>query len=516
MPYLKTLDQRHGIRIRGSAVTVGSDPSSHILIRAPFVVAAHQFTLVENGGRYMIQNVDESGRTHVNGQPVQEIWLKDGDVIHAGDLALLYMDEKPGEEDPVLLETKPSTPFQASSSAIEEVLSTGGGTMVADGGELPTDYDSISVSSLSADDTSPINEEQAAYEAQLRAKQRAYAEPSTVRTLSMTWVAVIVIALIYAWWENGPLLVEQVKLWRAARQPIVELVRPKPIGPEMEDHFKAVQLIATLPPETFASIALSDFMTKTQSPWVKQRVEKQLVRALSPIVQNVGDVERLSLIDAALPSSRMVILTLKGRPTLTEVLKDVGDSMLQPLTLNGLNAMRLKTATGQMRHIVEVSPGNLIVTDVSAEKLSAHFEIASRVKRPTGITAMAKMWGGDFMCSVRASVLADTGAEAARSPLTAAPLVTVDFEAIPVGAVILPVEDSLKAGLYEEWSKQVDYMAERLISLGNVADAKIAKSRSGLQFRATLPGGTLLDEVWRRQFNDFDLKFRPLGLALDF
>jgi hypothetical protein len=510
MPYLKTLDQRHGIRITGSAVTVGSAPDSHIPIRAPFVVAAKQFTLVESGGRYMIQNTDEAGRTHVNGQPVEDIWLKDGDVIHAGDLALLYLDEKPGAEDPVLMESRPSTPFQTNRPTSRELRAAG---------ETPeetqdTNYDAIAVSTLSKDETSPIMLEPETPEAEAARRKRAVAASAT-NTLASPWVMAILTALAYAWWENGSDIAKQVSHWMAPETAITELVMPKEASKALDEHFEAVRHVATLPPDSFASIALADFMLKTSNAWTKERVEKQIVRALAPLVTKATDVERLTLLDAAQPSSRMVVVTLTERKTLNEVLKDLSAGHPQAITLEGLNAVHLSAPDGGTpRHIVEVTPGNFIVTDVAEEKLNAHLATASRVKRLTGIAAMAHAWKWDYISSVRPHVLASTGADTGYDTLTAAPVAMLNFEAIPVAAVVLPVGERVRDELFEQWSGDADNMVTKLMALNTLVDTQIAVGKDTLQFRAHHSGSTLLDEIWRRQFNDFDLKFRPL--ALDF
>jgi hypothetical protein len=248
---------------------------------------------------------------------------------------------------------------------------------------------------------------------------------------------------------------------------------------------------------------------------VKERVEKQLVRALMPIVKAAAEVERLTLIDAQEPNSRIVVLTLKSKPALTELLKDVGDSMLKPLTLNTMSAMRLTTSTGQVRHIVEVSAGTFIISDGSVDRLTAHFDLAAKVKRPTGVVAMARNFPGGYIGTVRASALADIGA-AAGSTLTTAPLVAVDFQPLPTATVILPVDGQLRDELIADWTPKSEDMANKLIALGTATDVRIGKGKSALQIQATISASTLLDDIWRRQFNDFDLKFRPLGLALDF
>ena len=85
----------------------------------------------------MIQNTDPFGRTHVTGKPVNEQWLKNGDVIHAGHLALLDLEDK-GEDDLTSHLPRPPTPFQPplpdllSNPPKPEILDPGGNSRGAD------------------------------------------------------------------------------------------------------------------------------------------------------------------------------------------------------------------------------------------------------------------------------------------------------------------------------------------------------------------------------------------------
>jgi hypothetical protein len=78
-------------------------------------------------------------------------------------------------------------------------------------------------------------------------------------------VALVLIALGYAWYQNGPILKEKVDEWVHGPRPENDLRQPMPLSPAMEEHLKAVQLVATLPPDTLASVALAEFVEKTRS-----------------------------------------------------------------------------------------------------------------------------------------------------------------------------------------------------------------------------------------------------------
>ena len=538
MPYLKTLDQRHGIRISGSAVTVGSEPDNHIPIRPPFVVAPKQFTLVESGGRYLIQNTDPSGRTHVNGQPVTEVWLRDGDVIHAGELALLYMEDKEGDEDPALKQQRPSTPFQtevqmlrrrqqdedARSNAEE---STCAPTMLletppdsqAEEEQPPTNYDDVAISSLAPGvSTATLNSHATgSLNGSSATKNSSEARRRKTRLLTLTLVLAAA-ALVYR--QNDVAMRSKFpNLMGTVANDAANLMRqPTPLSAELDEHLKAVQLVATLPPETYSSLALSEFMAKTKSPWIKDRVEKQLLRALAPLVKNTDDVERITLLDAAQATSRILVITLKGRPSLEEVMKGVGDSIAQPITVSGMKGSRISNGTSEVRHVVEASPGSFVVSDIPLERLTMRFDLANRVGRPTGIVAMARQWPGGFQSSVNPVKLYDYGLEKDATSLTRTPIVSIDFEPLPQASVILPTASDVGDRLKSQWNGNADDVATRIASLGIIHTTDVCAADSLLQLAGEMQAATLLDDIWRKHFTDLDLKFRPIttGLAASY
>ncbi len=520
MPYLKTLDQRHGIRISGSAVNVGSHPDNHIPIRPPFVVASRQFTLMESGGRYMIQNADPAGRTHVNGKPVAEGWLNDGDVIHAGDLALLFLNEKEGEDDPVLAKQRASTPFQASlpeppplapTMLLPTSQSEDEAAAVTEA--EPTDYDAVAVSTLDEHATTPIDDANRIATTGLKAE----AKKAKDKPLAPIWLVVILVTLAYAWLQNGSAVSDWVSGMQRLKPDQTEAnVRlPRPLSPALDQHFRAVSLVTTLPPDSYASLALAEFLEKTNNPWAKERIEKQVVSALTPVITNAKQIERLTLIDGGIAASRTIILTLKEKVSMATLLKGVGDTVLKPATIGGFPANRLTTGPERFRNIVEISEGTLIISDASESKLAAHFELAAKVKRPTGLVAMSRRWPSGFLASVPQERLTEFGGPQNFSSLSTAPLIGVEFEPLPVASITLSTDKALRETLLNDWTSRPDQMAAQLIGVGIISDVKVGTRGDCIQVNGLTGSATLLDEIWKKYFTDFDVKFRPMGLAVN-
>jgi pSer/pThr/pTyr-binding forkhead associated (FHA) protein len=497
MPYLKTLDQRHRIRLSGPTITVGSDPTSNIPIRAPFVVAAQQFTLMESGGRYVIQNTDPAGRTHVNGHPVDEVWLNDGDVIHAGDLALLFSasPDETGETAPI--QQRPSTPFQPKlPTAVANAAAA------AEPPAEEFDYEQTVTSHLRAEDLLDVTP----YEQ--RAKQRSKETPMTF------WLTVASIMFCCAVYWNRDVIMHQIPILReySSLSQNVALHQPRPLTAELAEHLSAVQMVATLPPTSFASLALSDLLTKTSHSIAKERVNKQVVGALSPLITDSSSIERLTLINGSLPTSRFVVLTLKDRPTLDQLVINVPPGSWEKVQLHHLNAIRLKTRDGNPRHVLEVRPGNFIVTDVSASKIQSHLDLHARIGGATGIVAMTRVWPAGFISSLNPVSLAKQGLDQTLDSYTVAPLLSLDFSLSPKADVIVPTTDELSTRSLVNWKNKKAEVAAGLIGIGTVTHAELAATNSTLELHCELSTGNLLDEIWRRHFNDLDLKFRPLGM----
>ncbi len=498
MPYLKTLDQRHRIRLSGPTITVGSDPASNIPIRPPFVVAPQQFTLVESDGRYVIQNNDPGGRTHVNGHPVDEVWLRDGDVIHAGDLALLFSasPEETGETAPI--QQRPSTPFRPT-------LPTGaaGGERV-EGSEAVEefDYEQTVTTHLRPEDLLTVTP----YE--LKARQRS------AQGNASFWLTVAGVMLCCALWWNRDAIMFQIPVLReySAASHLEAKHEPRQLTPELAEHLSAVQFVATLPPNSYASLALAELFSKTGNHLVKERVEKQVVGALAPLVESSESIERISLINGSLPSSRFIVVSLKGAPTLDELVQNVPAGSVEKVNLRDFKAVRLRTEGNNRRHVLEVKPGHFIITEVDESRIKSHLELCERVRTATGVVAMSRLWPAGFVASISPVRLAKEGVDQMSDSHTVAPLLSLDFSMAPKADIILPTTKEQATHCLVSWKNKKADVASNLIGIGTVTQAELTATDSTVELHCDLSSGALLDEIWRKHFNDLDLKFRPLGM----
>jgi hypothetical protein len=501
MPFLKTLDLRHGIRITGSAVTVGSDGASHIPIRPPFIVAPQQFILLEKDGNYMIQNSDSFGRTHVNGKPVTEQWLRDGDVIHAGNLALLYLEDK-GKNEATPPIQSPSTPFQP---ALPELLAYPPNPELLASQEAaePTNYEETAVSSL--DGTSPV--------VLPKLVPRAGFQPSTVkrRVMSPAWLAVACLALLAAGW--------QADWFQSTEQADPDLAATialkQSITPSLQEHLIALQLVATLPPTTVASIALAEFMDKTKSPYTKERISSQITTVLYPMVKDATEIERLSLIDGAIPSSRIIVFTIKEKKSAAKLLVDIAARQQEAITLGRVQAVRLRNENSERRQIVmEVRPGTFVFTEINEERLKAYLDLALRIKKPSGFLASARDWPAGFLANVSPIALGRRGLSIAPS-YTSAAIISIDFQPIPVGIIQLPTDQNQAQQLAQSWTADADDVVASFMLLDSVTNSRITASKDALLASCSVPAATLLDDLWSKHFLDFDQPTKAVAAIND-
>jgi hypothetical protein len=79
----------HTFPLNASVVTVGRDPANMLVISDPRVSRQHAQLRLTQGG-YMIFDLQSTGGTRVNGQPVSQRLLQPGDVISLAGVPLVY------------------------------------------------------------------------------------------------------------------------------------------------------------------------------------------------------------------------------------------------------------------------------------------------------------------------------------------------------------------------------------------------------------------------------------------
>ena len=75
-------------------ITLGTEPDSLVCLQDPWVSPRH-CTISDKNGRYILLDIDSHAGTFVNGIPVRERDLKDGDEIAIGNSLFLFQQEKP-------------------------------------------------------------------------------------------------------------------------------------------------------------------------------------------------------------------------------------------------------------------------------------------------------------------------------------------------------------------------------------------------------------------------------------
>jgi len=74
--------------------TVGRDPTNVVAVIDPSVSRKHCLLRREDGGRFLIKDLESRNGTLVNGETVKERWLRHGDEIATGDSVFLYLEEE--------------------------------------------------------------------------------------------------------------------------------------------------------------------------------------------------------------------------------------------------------------------------------------------------------------------------------------------------------------------------------------------------------------------------------------
>jgi hypothetical protein len=73
----------------GNITTIGRAPLNHIVIDNPAVSAQHAI-IARSADSYRLQDLHSTNGTQVNGVPISEVELKDGDKIHFGSVVAVF------------------------------------------------------------------------------------------------------------------------------------------------------------------------------------------------------------------------------------------------------------------------------------------------------------------------------------------------------------------------------------------------------------------------------------------
>jgi pSer/pThr/pTyr-binding forkhead associated (FHA) protein len=80
------------VEIRSDRLVIGRSASAHLVLPTESVSSRH-CAIMPRGGRYVLQDTDSTNGTRLNGAPVREARLKQGDLISVGDVDLRFEDE---------------------------------------------------------------------------------------------------------------------------------------------------------------------------------------------------------------------------------------------------------------------------------------------------------------------------------------------------------------------------------------------------------------------------------------
>jgi pSer/pThr/pTyr-binding forkhead associated (FHA) protein len=75
----------------GNITTIGRAPLNHIVIDSPAVSAQHAI-IAKSGSSYRLQDLHSTNGTQVNGVPITEVELKDGDKIRFGFVVAVFAE----------------------------------------------------------------------------------------------------------------------------------------------------------------------------------------------------------------------------------------------------------------------------------------------------------------------------------------------------------------------------------------------------------------------------------------
>jgi pSer/pThr/pTyr-binding forkhead associated (FHA) protein len=74
----------------GSVTTIGRAPLNHIVIDNPAVSAQHAI-IAKSTDSYRLQDLHSTNGTQVNGVPITDVELKDGDKIRFGSVVAVFV-----------------------------------------------------------------------------------------------------------------------------------------------------------------------------------------------------------------------------------------------------------------------------------------------------------------------------------------------------------------------------------------------------------------------------------------
>jgi Nif-specific regulatory protein len=104
-------------------LAIGCDPSSHICLDDPFV-SPHHCRLTSDSGRFTLVDLDTPAGTFVNGIPIKQRVLADGDQISIGQSSFLFLAEGSvgTESSPVQLDESSALSASAHQLAEDQLL----------------------------------------------------------------------------------------------------------------------------------------------------------------------------------------------------------------------------------------------------------------------------------------------------------------------------------------------------------------------------------------------------------
>jgi hypothetical protein len=118
---LRTLDQQHTVLLQHAVTTIGSNPTSTVPIHPGFGLAPEQFSIrLAAEGTPWLEDRTGMASTLINGRPVQQQQLVHGDIISAGQLALVFMGEEVQPRQPTGTQAVPPPQPHYNTAAVPQ------------------------------------------------------------------------------------------------------------------------------------------------------------------------------------------------------------------------------------------------------------------------------------------------------------------------------------------------------------------------------------------------------------